>query len=487
MVKSWTNKIQQFNPPLLLTLLFGGFGLAYFLLSGPHWMHHNGDVNYTYLYSGLDYLSLIPSQLNDQPGITVKVLNALVIALVYGIRCFFIDVGLAKDVITHSELYLDAVTLSIFVLLLIAFYRFLKVSYAAISSKSVWLVSALGFFLSYVVLVNLFVNKPEPYLVIAGLLLATLLVKRFIATEHISSLEIAACGLIGILSKVTFAPFLLPLLLVQKSKDLLTRTLPILLVLIVPILIIWQAELIDFWKFIAKTTTHNGAYGTGQSGFYDLTKLVPNLLLILKVNKWLMVVLAVGLLVSFATRSHIKAVVTLFISYILLFVFILKSPSSHYFIACYAILPAYILLAFEKTNIRTNEHYIVYGCLVFLILRTVLFVRTITKVHTSTKEYTPPAYIQSYYTSSKAYASFQANQTQQGRHTAILTELFPTDTFYTDDKELHTMRGLVDIDALKDKTIRVQGTSQVITKDNRFTLLNEEVNGIQRVYTLRVN
>lgn len=486
MVKNWINRLQSLNPPLLITLFFGCFGLIYFSISGPHWMHHNGDVNYTYLLSGVDYLSLLPSHINDQPAISVKLVNAILILVIYSFRYWFIGTSLEKDVIVNSELYLDIITLTVFAGLLWSMYRFLKISYS-IPRKSLWLFAATGFFFSFITLFNVFVNKPEPYIMIAGFVLSTILVKHFILKLDIHPMKIVACILFGLLSKITFLPFLLPLLFVVTSRVLFTKIVPLLLLFAIPLALFWRLELTEFLHFLGKTTTHSGSFGTGEKGFYDLVNLQTNLLLVLQVNKLLLVVLFIGLMVSIFTKSYSRVIVAMFISYVVLFLFIVKNPSSHYFVACYSILPAYILLAFQNVSLARFATPILVGCLAFLGLRSILYARSLKITLASTQEYIKPIHIQTYYSSSKEFACFQANQTQKYRHSDILTELYPNDTFYTDDKELHTMSKQLNISDLKERIIVVQGTSEVIKSDDRFTLLKEVQNKIKRTYMLSVN
>ena len=123
--------------PLLLTLFYACFGLFRFFAQGPFYLRQNGDVNYVYLLTGLDYWSLQPSSINDQPALTVKLVNALNIGIVYPIRSLFIDLTMEQDVLKNSEFYMSISALLIFAILLLVFYRFIKYSYNLTADKAI--------------------------------------------------------------------------------------------------------------------------------------------------------------------------------------------------------------------------------------------------------------------------------------------------------------------------------------------------------------
>lgn len=472
--------------PLFLTGFYTIACICLFLLSGPHWMHQNGDVNYTYLFAGLDYLSFHTASINDQPAIVTKLVNAICIGITYTIRSWFVDTTITRDVISHSETYLNIISFGVFGFVILSFYRFLKTCFDASKRIEVFLISSLGMFFSFITVLNVFANKPEPYLLIASCLLGTILVKTFVLKKDISSLEVLLCAFIGVLSKITFAPFILPLILACWSIKHLTRTLPIALVLGSVVLYFWRFELTQFVHFIANTATHSGAYGAGDSGFYNFSQMSENILKIVNVNKILIVSLVTGFAIALYQRKRIKVISYILISYLVLFVFLLKSPNSHYFIACYPLVTAYLLIALQDINLSAHTTKIALLCLAFLGVRAGLYARTIHAIHSDTTSYIAPNHIQTYYSSTKEYACFQANACQEYRHSLLLTEIYPRDTFYTTLGELRTMGKRIDLGLMEGKVFTIEGTSEYPKNDNHFTVLNESKDGIKREYTVQV-
>lgn len=483
-----TTYFRNYNTiPLVVTSFYVLVCLLYFIISGPHWMHHNGDVNYVYLFTGLDYLSLIPASINDQPALTVKLANAIGIGMVYFMRSFFEDTTLARDVITHSETYLNCITLGIFSLIIVSLYRLLKTCLQGSRSIEVFLIASLGMFLSYVTIFSVFVNKPEPYLIIAGCLLGSILIKRFVLNLEVSSLAIVSCLFIGILSKITFAPFLLPLIVSAWSRRHLHLTLPVICIISMVILLIWQSELTDFTSFVAKIAKRTGEHGSGEIGFYDIKKIPDRLITLFNINKLLIVSILIGLYISLKTKSNQKIVIVLAISYIIFFIFLLKNPASHYFILAYPISCAYWVLALQNTDLSSYKRVILIGVFGFLVIRTALYTRSLIYFANITKHYVAPAHIQSYYSSSKAYACFSTNEIiGSNNHAAILSDLFPKDTFYTFEGNFKTMRTQLDLNDLIGKTLHIEGTSDNIVKDPKIHLLNEQIDGIKRKYTVKI-
>jgi hypothetical protein len=468
--------------PLILTLFFAIFGIVKFAVQGPAWHHQNGDVNYIYLFTGLDYWSLLPSGINDQPAITVKLLNALVIGVVSGIRSLFINLTMEQDVLTHSELYLNIISFTVFAVVCLALYKFLKYAYSLTTDKVLWAVAALSFFASYVILVSLFVNKPEPYLIIAGLGIGYLVIKRVIAKQEPTTWELLGICLFAVFSKITILPFLLVILTTFPSRNSLFKFLSKGLILLVIITAIWWSELTELVDFFIKTSTHGGAYGSGGTGFYD-ESWRENLLVLLRINPILISILILGIVRLFSNSKNRNAVVAMFISYMVFFLFILKNPFSHYFVPCYALLPAYLLVAFQDVKLSPFKTVLIPICIAFLLYRGMLFGKFIQLQDATWRHTTAPVGIQNYFSSSKAFCVLGADIYQDYRHKEEVMKLFPTDTIYWFDNTIRDAVGIIPHAAVKGE-FTITGTSENIELDSQLTVLQKREK--DRMITYRV-
>lgn len=468
--------------PLLITLLFSVFCLANFIVSGPHWLHQNGDVNYTYLLTGLDYWSLLPSGINDQPAITVKLWNAIVIGALYLIRLPFINLSLEQDVIANSELYLNIITLSVYLVLAYSLYRFLKFTFYSTKSKILWLLAACSFFLSSVIFSHLWVNKPEPYLVIAGLWVSWIVLK-LVRKKNVSTPNIIAAVLFSVLSKITIAPFILPLLILIPRKQLLKRILPWGLLLFLAITTIWRNELQPFISWIANAGSHSGAYGTGEVGFYNQS-IIENIYKTLWINKLLICVLMGGIAYSFIKKVNRPAIISFAISYLVFFLIILKMPTSSYFLVCFIFAPTFILLAFEGLIITRYKHEILIIIAAFILVRFGLYSRDIRKKNMVAITFDKPIGVQTYYTSSKEYALLLANKTQFDRHSDLLHQHYPDVLFYWFDNHFYNFNGKIPHENLVNQELLLTGTSDYIEKDTAVEILLRNNDGINYQYEI---
>ena len=470
--------------PILITSVFGLFCLIHFAVAGPHWLLQNGDVNYTYLLSGLDYWSFLPSGINDQPALTVKLWNAIVIGVLYLLRMPFIDLAMEQDVIINSELYLNTITLSVYAILTFTLYRFLRASYNLIQNKLLWLVAICSFFFSSVIFLNLWVNKPEPYLVIAGLWISILLLK-FVYGERVSSSQIVSAILFAVFSKILIVPFILPVLLAIPRKQLIQKILPFGLSGLVIIGLVWRNELMPFVEWIASAGSHTGAYGSGSVGFYD-QKIWSKLAKTLWINKILIPFLVFGIAYSVTNKTNRKIILGFLVSYLVFFLFILKMPTSGYFIVCYVFAPVFILLAFQGIDLNRFKYMIPAAVCLFMLARFGLYTRDIIHKASVANLYTIPSGIQTYYSSTKEYALFLANKTQYDRHSDLLHGLYPNAQFYWFDNQFYNFKEEIPHETYRGMKLNIKGTSNYVESDTKIKILSRHIDGINYHYEVTI-
>ena len=471
--------------PWVLTLFFAAFCLVKFFLEGPHWLHQNGDVNYTYLLSGLDYLGFQESGINDQPAITTKLWNAFIISIVYLNRSLFLaNNSLELDVIQHSEFYLNAIALSLFVVVLFSLYQFLNYAQKITSNKSIWTIAALSFFFSSVIFHSIFVNKPEPMLVILGLWLGKICLQMAFDSVKPKLIEIVLFIVFALLTKVTFLPFLLLLFFVLQPKQLWKRVLPFAFLCMVLILVIWKNELIETMVWVFDGLLSTGPQGSGGIGMYSEETFNAHVLKLVKINALLLITLFLGAVTLIKNTEHPKIIIGYLLSFTIFFVLIVKEPVSHYFIPGFALLPSFIIIAFQRVKIPLNL-VLILSC-IFLLARGTTYSRDIITKHQKWSNHQHQDGVEMYFSSSKAYTLFYGNKKQHFRHSSVLNQIYPNDTFYAFNHQFYTFSGPISYAELLHQELTVVGTSDFIERNKLLQILDKDVVGLKHRYRVKV-
>lgn len=344
------------------------------------------------------------------------------------------------------------------------------------------MVSVIAIFSSHIVTDSLFVNKPKPYLIITGIGISYFLVQHHFHKRAPKPWKLVALVLFGILSKITIAPFFLVFILMFPNIRSLAKATSIGIGISATIVAIFFSEFKAFLAFILKTSSHSGMYGTGNVGFY-CNLWQENLLSFLRINPILLVLLLAGLAHALFFRRNTKIVITLFASYVIFFVFILKNPYSHYFIPCYFILPAYLLISFEGIRLKKYKPFVFAICIVLLGYRTFTFHCNINIAYSNWKNLDHTPSIQAYHNSTKAYCLISSNISQGNTHSQVLTQLFPKDTVYLFDKTMHTASKQIDYTKIKG-TYTISGSSEHIEQNKMLQIIRKRIVGEKIIYTV---
>jgi hypothetical protein len=352
------------------------------------------------------------------------------------------------------------------------------------ANRGLWLLATSSFFFTSILLINIWVNKPEPYLVIAGLWLSMLMLK-LINGQSVKTWAIVCAMLVAVFSKITIAPFLLPLLFLIPKRQLLKQVIPIGTAAFIFICLVWHKELIPFIQWIGNASSHTGAYGTGDVGFYN-GDLLQNLLKTIRINKLLLLVLTIGTGYTLTRRSNRRPVLAMVFAYLIFFLFILKMPTTSYFIVCYIFAPVFIILAFQHIKLDPFLPVVYTVFALLLLARIGLYTRDVLSRASANSSYCPPKDIQTYYSSSKEYALLLANKTQFNRHASILDSIYPESRFYWFDNQFYSFNGVIDHRELGDEELTVTGTSNYIESDSLIEIITKNVDGVHYNYTVRI-
>lgn len=261
------------------------FGWLLFLDTRPIYagpVGYDYDPAYVYLFNGLNILkAAVPGHV-DHPGTPLQVLSGIVIFIKWSMSRVFglVDTPLTESVLINPEGYIAAISSILLVLnaagLFILGYRVkLCTGSAALAIMAQTTPFVLGITAPRVVYLS-----PEALLMFASFcLLAVLMPEIFrdsgeqkkdkVRTEIFAGL---ICG-IGLAVKITFLPLTLLLLLLRPFRRVRIAAAAMIvsfclsLILIIPML-----PKVTIW--IYRLLSHTGRYGTGDSGFIDLS-LIP--------------------------------------------------------------------------------------------------------------------------------------------------------------------------------------------------------------------
>jgi len=214
----------------------------------------------------------------DNPGTPLQILVALVLRIVYFIRATptpFLD-----DVLTHPDLYLGVVSLSLTMLstllLLFAGYKVFKythnIVYAILIQTSIFLPVIWYDLVGRV--------APELMMPFPVILLGVMIIGIYSKNKEIGEKEIgifAFLSAFGLAIKLSFIPVLIiPFILIPKWKSkLIFIGLSVLLFFIIAFPVTLQLDI--FWGWIKNLIMHSGTYGKGEANIIDIQQFKANI------------------------------------------------------------------------------------------------------------------------------------------------------------------------------------------------------------------
>ncbi|CAA7620342.1 conserved membrane hypothetical protein [Magnetospirillum sp. LM-5] len=325
-----------------LPLAFAALLSVMLWVSLPLWQVFNLDPDYYYLLNGLRMVEgLAPTDLSH-PGTPVQAIIAAVLRLMHPGEG---SAAIVDQVLKDPERHLIVATLAFYPFVALALVSLGAAVLAATGSRTAALVAQSSPFLSAIIAKFGLHAKPEPLIIAAAAALAALGFAA-VRTERPGDRMAGLFGLVmgfGIACKLQFAALgLLPLFLLPARQLFVVyplATIAAFFVFVSPALP--SADLFfDLW---GRILTHSGAYGTGEAGIVNPTKL-PRAILKLFSGKWLftlVIVVALALLVFyFRLRRRgllgrdrmARLAAGLVLAQVATVVMIAKQPASHYMI-----------------------------------------------------------------------------------------------------------------------------------------------------------
>lgn len=435
---------------------------------GPYWLSANLDPAYVYLLNGGNLAALRLVGHVDHPGTPLQALAALTIRGLHALSAEG-DSSWRDDLLRRPERYGHALFL---VLLLLNVMAQVALGLAAATAFGHvgwgwWLQIAP---LASPLLMNAGLTRltPEPLLLLASTLMATLLVWAAAPGSHalpprLLLMLALVCGF-GIACKVTFAPLLLvPLLAGAGWRDRLRSLAGAAAAFVfftLPILPLYP----DMLKWMARLFLHVGHYGSGRTGVISWPRAGNNLAQSLQGQSFFLVALLLGALAWLAgallrrrqdatARLRGRLLGALLAAQLASLLMVAKHAGGHYLLPALSLSGITLLLAvaqFGTTGAARRRGGRVQLLALALVAVAVAVPvqagrefrrayrpsgrgaeRALAQHHQLEARYRGYAKVYAYPSSAPAYALKFGNDLARGRYSAELARLFP-DTYFFD-------------------------------------------------------
>jgi hypothetical protein len=329
----------------LIAVIWGIFMLILF----DPFFSKSSDPEFPYLINGLNCAQLKFNWIGhiDHPGTPFQVYNGIII------RTTHITSGkgnLAQDVFARPEHYLNAISVSLF--LLQAFLIYLIGQIGLKRRIPYWQIAILqAAFLFNEVLLWLFSRvNPDRFFMISGIIFILIYLKH--GFENRSPQKFALWSgtvmALGLATKFNFLPLLLlPLLLIYTNKNRLLYAasgIVSFFIFILPII----NKFGEYRRFLLSIFEHDGLYGAGESKVLNLQKMLVSTVEIIKLNPELLFLLAALIvllfLAFFRKKDGLKSFVYLFAGFLLIIALQIVMVSKHF--KNYYLAPTFIMYGF---------------------------------------------------------------------------------------------------------------------------------------------
>lgn len=252
------------------------------------------DPEYIYFMSGLTISDgVIKVGHIDNPGTPLQLFVALIFKIVYFIRSS--QLPYLDDVLTHPDLYLSVVNLTITLLSSFVLFVVGKLVYKYTKNILMGMLVQTAPFLPLIWYDLIGRIVPELIMLFPVVLITLIIIKIHTENQPEISLKnvifLAILAGFGLSIKLSFIPiWIIPFIVIPKWKNKLIFTgSAILSFLIIAYPVTLQMG--NFWSWIKNLVTHSGNYGSGEANFIDLALFKANIKEIFNLEKRFFVIL----------------------------------------------------------------------------------------------------------------------------------------------------------------------------------------------------
>lgn len=347
---------------LVLPIAFAATGGWLAQQRGPLWLAGNSDPSYQYLLNSLLILNGQPPCHIDHPGTTVQTLSAVILSVTTAGKsrdeqtlAILSDPERALARLHFFFLTVSAIAFTVAGLAVLEYTGSLTMAFAVQLTPLLQLATYQS---------TLFVAPETLLTALTTLMVALLVVRESGATSATGfrkeipiSIFLGLLVAAGLVTKITFAPLCtLPFLMSRSWRGALWTAGAFVggtSLFLVPI----ASQLPRMFDWFHQLATHQGIYGSGATGFVDLSAYPGNIVMLLNANRVLVGVAIGGLVVAgvtFASRpeservrrwAHLLFVVTTV--QVIAVLLVAKHPRPHYLLPAALSTALNVALAFQ--------------------------------------------------------------------------------------------------------------------------------------------
>jgi hypothetical protein len=337
--------------PILVTLV----GLWVSATQGPSYVAENSDPDYIYAMNALNVIALHSPAHVDHPGTPVQMFLASVFVVAHAATSLNGEPhSVIEDVVRDPERYLSFAKLGLLGLIvgvmLYAGHRVYALSGllpAALAIEGVVILFPIA-------LTSIARVDPEPALIAVSLLYVLPFFELASAKGVVDPWDARRCSIlagilcgVGIATKFTFLPLALMVFVFPDWRDwlrFLAAATIALLVLIAPV----YGRLPYLADWVSRILTHQGIYGTGETGLPGLSLLATSAKNLLHAQLFFPVWIVFLLACSFLIPKMRRALLFCGLCCLTQLAMVIKHPGPRYLIPCFAVIALGVALVVAR-------------------------------------------------------------------------------------------------------------------------------------------
>lgn len=333
----------------IIPLFIVAWGIFMLLFFGPYYSN-SSDPEYPYLVNGLNCSTLHFNRIGhfDHPGTPLQVYNGVVIRISHLVSG---KGNINQDVFNRPEHYLDAITISLF---LVHSILVLGIGIIGVKKKiPLWQIAILQASCFYnEVLVWLFSRvNPDRFLMIVFSFFIFIYLKHGFENRSFKKFAFwsGVAMALGFATKFNFLPLLiLPILIIDSNKNRLIYVVSVIIsffIFVAPII----NKLKHFSEFITNILFHGGAHGKGDVMIFNPQMMMDNFSMLFRINPGLYLILAALILlftVAICTKNKegFKKYSLLFLGFLIIILVQMLMVSKHF--VDYYLVPMFSIYGF---------------------------------------------------------------------------------------------------------------------------------------------
>lgn len=363
MIETESRKFTPYIALLCIPILYVILVAYVSTLQGKYYQAYFSDPSYAYLMNSLNIVNGELPGHTDHPGTTIQLLGGLVIkvnVLIGNIKEEITNITI--EVLQSPEAYIKKISNLLVSIIAIAVFLFGFQVYRETKNIGLATISQ-AFPLTFsTLLLHMPRLQPEPLLIASSFLLATTMVPLATGTVGNTSQKFRAVLTgaiigIGVVTKVTFVPLILFLLIFQGRKVKLFGVVAFVSTVIILTIPIWDS-IPRVWSWLIGLLMHSGRYGNGEIGLPPISFLISSAINLFRDTPLIFCFTPLLMISLFFSRKNDKnsGVVFLQIISVLVlicsFVITIKHPSPRYLMPVLGLSGFFVLIIVLSCSLK---------------------------------------------------------------------------------------------------------------------------------------